>query len=272
MASPPPGGRLRVLCLHSWRTSGSIFREQFERARLLPVLEAVADLVFVDAPNPALGRAPRDVREAFPGREYREWFTTEGAEEEMAAFRLTYHGLEVSEAFIERVFEEQGPFDGIVGFSQGALMAAAMAALQRRGTALRGAPPLRFILLFGAAFSEHPRHLEAFQHGRVPIPTLHVIGHRDFVKEHSINLVRQFDAPVIVFHSRGHVIPPLEGPHLAVLKGFLDAIREEKRQGRPPVGWQGAGPASAPVQQQQQGQQQSLGLAAKGAPALRSRL
>jgi hypothetical protein len=118
-------------------------------------------------------------------------------------------------------------------------MAAAMAALQRRGTALRGAPPLRFILLFGAAFSEHPRHLEAFQHGRVgagrtisrasrclllrqnarvrprpllrllprlllwreptpsnhrparqvPIPTLHVIGHRDFVKEHSINLV-----------------------------------------------------------------------------------
>jgi hypothetical protein len=34
----------------------------------------------------------------------------------MAAFRLTYHGLEVSEAFIERVFEEQGPFDGIVGF------------------------------------------------------------------------------------------------------------------------------------------------------------
>jgi hypothetical protein len=96
---PPGAPRLRVLCLHSWRTSGSIFREQvgwaglqetlslywrsanqrqrvggrtppalrpappqqptsllstcrpptrkpqFERARLLPVLEAVADLV-----------------------------------------------------------------------------------------------------------------------------------------------------------------------------------------------------------------------------------
>jgi hypothetical protein len=46
-------------------------------------------------------------------------------------------------------------------------MAAAMAAMQRRGTALSGVPPLRFILLFGAAFSEHPRHLEAFLHGRV---------------------------------------------------------------------------------------------------------
>ncbi|GBF94990.1 hypothetical protein Rsub_07491 [Raphidocelis subcapitata] len=239
--------RLRVLCLHSWRTSGSIFREQFERARLLPVLEAVADLVFVDAPNPALGRAPKDVREAFPDREYREWFTTEGAEEEIEAFRLTYHGLEASEAFVERTLTELGPFDGIVGFSQGAIMAAAMAAMQRRGTALSGVPPLRFILLFGAAFSEHPRHLEAFLHGRVPIPTLHVIGHRDFVKQHSINLVRQFDAPIIIFHQRGHVIPPLEGPHLAVLRGFLDAILDDKRQGRPPVGWPDAAPAPAPA-------------------------
>jgi hypothetical protein len=112
MASPPPGGRLRVLCLHSWRTSGSIFREQvrlggcglgrqtagpaqrsatssarqpvpaalltphtpqFERARLLPVLEAVADLVrrpkhlqskgHLSAPlQPGLGRSSAAAR------------------------------------------------------------------------------------------------------------------------------------------------------------------------------------------------------------------
>jgi hypothetical protein len=36
--------------------------------------------VFVDAPHPARGRAPPDVREAFPRRDYFEWFTTEGAE------------------------------------------------------------------------------------------------------------------------------------------------------------------------------------------------
>ena len=35
--------------------------------------------VFVDAPHAARGAAPRDVREAFPGRDYYEWFTTEGA-------------------------------------------------------------------------------------------------------------------------------------------------------------------------------------------------
>jgi hypothetical protein len=52
-------------------------------------------------------------------------------------------------------------------FRQGAVMAAVMAAMQRAGTALAGAPTLRFIVLFGAAFSEHPRHLEAFLKGRV---------------------------------------------------------------------------------------------------------
>lgn len=46
-------------------------------------------------------------------------------------------------------------------------MAAVMAAMQRAGMALAAAPPLQFICLFGAAFSEHPRHLEAFLKGRV---------------------------------------------------------------------------------------------------------
>lgn len=39
-------------------------------------------MVFVDAPNRARGRPPKDVAEAFPSShtECFEWFTTEGAE------------------------------------------------------------------------------------------------------------------------------------------------------------------------------------------------
>lgn len=33
-------------------------------------------------------------------------------------FKLTYHGLEKSEAYLERVITEKGPFDGLMGFSQ----------------------------------------------------------------------------------------------------------------------------------------------------------
>jgi hypothetical protein len=39
-------------------------------------------------------------------------------QDELKDFVLTYHGLEESEAFVERVIREQGPFDGLVGFSQ----------------------------------------------------------------------------------------------------------------------------------------------------------
>ncbi|KAI8471168.1 MAG: serine hydrolase FSH [Monoraphidium minutum] len=237
----PVGGRrrLRVLCLHSWRTSGAIFREQFERAKLLPAIDDLVELVFIDAPNAARGPPPKDVAGGFPGRPYYEWFTTEGAEENLSDFVLTYHGLEASEAHVERVIREAGPFDGLAGFSQGAIMASAMAAMQRAGTALAGAPPLRFVLLFGAAFSEHPRHQEAFfKNGRVEVPNVHVIGHKDFIRKHSVNLVRQFANPVVIFHPRGHVIPHLGGPQLAVLRAFLAAVATEAEGG----GGGGAGP------------------------------
>jgi hypothetical protein len=47
-AAQPLGGgrrRLRVLCLHSWRTSGAIFKEQFERAGLGQALEDLVEMV-----------------------------------------------------------------------------------------------------------------------------------------------------------------------------------------------------------------------------------
>lgn len=222
----PGKKRLRVLCLHSWRTSGSIFKEQFERAKLGPALDDLVEMVFVDAPNKATGRAPRDVLAGFPGRDYYEWFTVEGAEENIEEFQLAHFGLDASEAYVERVIREQGPFDGLMGFSQGAVVAATMAAMQRVGMTLRGAPPLRFVCVFGAAHSRHPRHLEAFQQGRVEIPTCHIIGHKDFIKEHSVNLVRQFDSPIVICHPRGHVIPNLQGPQLAVLRAFLESMAQ----------------------------------------------
>lgn len=116
-------------------------------------------------PTPLL---PAPASETTAPKRYRLAAAAAGAQENLSEFRLTYHGLEASEAYLEQVVAEQGPFDGLIGFSQGAIMAAALAAMQRTGAALRGAPPLKFVILFGAAFSEHPRHQEAFfRNGRV---------------------------------------------------------------------------------------------------------
>jgi ABC-type sugar transport system substrate-binding protein len=74
---------------------------------------------------------------------------------------FTYENLEVSEAYIQQFMYANGPFDGILGFSQGGVMAAVMSALQRAGSALQSAPRLKFAVFFGSAMTTHPRHLEA---------------------------------------------------------------------------------------------------------------
>lgn len=56
------------------------------------------------------------------------------------------------------------------------------------------------------------------------VPSCHVIGHQDWVKQHAINLARQFQSPIVIMHPRGHVIPRLTGHHLAVLKAYLAAF------------------------------------------------
>ena len=67
---------MRILCLHGWRTSGSILREQM--SDISAVLEAgigpALCLHFPDAPHTASG-PPQDVVQAtWPGVPYFEWW------------------------------------------------------------------------------------------------------------------------------------------------------------------------------------------------------
>jgi hypothetical protein len=46
------------------------------------------------------------------------------------------------------------------------------------------------------------------------------------VKDHAIALARAFEAPIVLLHSRGHVVPPLQHTHLASLRAFLLSIQQ----------------------------------------------
>lgn len=85
---------------------------------------------------------------------------------------------------------------------QGGVMAATLAAQQVAGMALQTVPKLKFVVCIGSAMTAHPRHLEAMT-GRVQLPSCHIIGHKDYIKEYSIELVRQFQAPIVIMHGRG---------------------------------------------------------------------
>lgn len=88
-----------------------------------------------------------------------------------------YDGLEQSLAWLERFCAEHGPFDGLFGWSQGATMAALMAAAQQQGVGRFG---IRWLVL-GGGFMPAADALQPWFSAPLAFPSLHVVGRRDAV-------------------------------------------------------------------------------------------
>ncbi|XP_043804581.1 esterase AGAP003155 isoform X2 [Manihot esculenta] len=192
----------RILCLHGFRTSASILQKLILRWPE-DVLEKL-DLVFLDAPFPARGKS--DVEGIFDPPYY-EWF--QGNED-----FTQYSNFEECLAYIENYMIEHGPFDGFLGFSQGAILAAALPGMQKDGVCLTKVPNIKFLIIIsgaklgGSKFGLPKLAANAFS-SPVQCPSLHFIGEADFLKEEGIGLVESFVNPLVIHHIKGHTIPRL---------------------------------------------------------------
>ena len=67
---------MRVLCLHGWRTSGQILRQQMEdiSVALSSVIGGALDMHYLDAPHTASGPPSPDVAAVWPDEPYFEWW------------------------------------------------------------------------------------------------------------------------------------------------------------------------------------------------------
>uniref|UniRef100_A0A7S0R2A9 Serine hydrolase domain-containing protein n=2 Tax=Pyramimonas obovata TaxID=1411642 RepID=A0A7S0R2A9_9CHLO len=130
-----PKEKLRILCLHGFRTSGRILQTLFRRSNFEQVFEDHAELVFVNAPyqcnEEEQSRIPAVLQTMFPGP-YHEWWN---AQED-----LTYLRWEASAEYLRRYMCEHGPFDGVLGFSQGGSMASVVHLLQQEVSRQRTRP------------------------------------------------------------------------------------------------------------------------------------
>eukprot|EP00253_Pinus_taeda_P031565 PITA_31565 len=157
--------RVRVLCLHGFRTSGSILQKQVGKWEN-SVLERM-DLCFLDAPFPAEGKS--DVEDHFPPPYY-EWFQFNPQFTE-------YRNMDECLSFIEEYMIKNGPFHGLLGFSQGAILSAALAGLQSKGLALTRVPPLQFVIIVGGAKFKALLHFnQSAYSSAIKCPSLHFIG------------------------------------------------------------------------------------------------
>lgn len=199
---------IRVLCLHGWRTSGSILRRQ--TSALQQAFGSRAELLYVDAPWEASGPAPELVR-AFYGQNgpFFQWWDAVTRDE---GDGFLYDGFEHSLDFLTGQVQALGPVDAVLGFSQGAAVATLLTA---HFMANVGHVPWKACVLVGGFY---PRNLETQEllesaksgvEGAIDVPSVHVIGKQDHLKPKSEKLFRSYSSTrrVKFEHDEGHKFP-----------------------------------------------------------------
>ncbi|KAI6692140.1 hypothetical protein NL676_019850 [Syzygium grande] len=218
MAESLAHAKPRILCLHGFRTSAKILETQIHRWPE-SVLEKL-DLVFLDGQYPSRGKSSV---EGIFDPPYFEWFQ---ANQDFTE----YEHFEECISFIEDFMVKNGPFDGFLGFSQGAILAAALAGMQAEGLVLTKVPKIKFLILMsgaklgGSRFSAPPLAANAFS-APLKCPSLHVFGEHDFLKPESIALLDSFVDPMVIHHPKGHTIPRLDDQSLEIFNNFIEKIR-----------------------------------------------
>ncbi|XP_031120374.1 esterase AGAP003155-like [Ipomoea triloba] len=204
----------RFLCLHGFRTSAEILKKQVVGRWSSSVVEKL-DLVFVDAPFPCQGKS--DV-EGFFDPPYYEWFQFNKEFTE-------YQNFDNCLAYIEDCMIKYGPFDGLLGFSQGGVLSAALPGLQEKGVCLANVPKVRYVIIIGGAKLKNQAIAEKAYSLPIKCPSVHFIGKEDLLKEYGSELVESFVDPLVIHHPKGHTIPRFDEESLQQMLSFLERIQ-----------------------------------------------
>ncbi|VEN50183.1 unnamed protein product [Callosobruchus maculatus] len=135
--------KLKVLAIHGYRQNGETFRAKTGSFRKMvhkwaqfTYITAPHKVILVDDSNDLNKCEEPDIGQSQDEEQY-GWFfnrddnTFRGIRKGGPAI-----GFEESVKLIEQIFTEEGPFDGLVGFSQGACFVGLLCDLQQRGCRL----------------------------------------------------------------------------------------------------------------------------------------
>jgi hypothetical protein len=167
-------------------------------------LDSVAEFVYIDAPSLARG-------------DFGWWHAVENesvpAVENpgIAPANMRYKGWPDSRDRIVSVFERQGPFDGIFGFSQGAALTALLVGLRSPDGNATTLKPLAFsfAMMVGGFPSVDAALMNLYEAtASYDLPSVHITGLSDSVVEsdYSRAVAARFNHPIVLEHRGGHVI------------------------------------------------------------------
>uniref|UniRef100_A0A803KN15 Rhodanese domain-containing protein n=1 Tax=Chenopodium quinoa TaxID=63459 RepID=A0A803KN15_CHEQI len=243
---PGSSKKLRILCLHGFRQNASSFKGR--TASLAKKLKSLAEFVFVNAPHelPFIYQPRKPDKQCIsspPHHDYSPptkncskkyaWLVAPDFNKKEAThweridkpfdplqYQQQTEGFTESLLYLKSVVSKDGPFDGILGFSQGAAMVALICAERGRLDLELG---FRFVILC----SGFAVNLAGHEKGSITLPTLHVFGSEDggdrqISSGFSRDLSSYFEdgCRVIIEHDSGHIIPT-RPPYIDEVKEFL---------------------------------------------------
>ncbi|RDW86193.1 alpha/beta hydrolase [Aspergillus mulundensis] len=268
MVARPP---LKLLMLHGYTQSGPLFHAK-SRALVKHITKAFPlheiSAIYPTGPlrlNPADIPGYTPMEDSSTGSDEKEdieaygWYRRSNTAEPPL-----YVGLEDGLDAIAKVLNEEGPFDGVIGFSQGAAMAAMVASLlegeKRREAFARFAPAssssagvegfvypasfakidhpaMKFALCYSGFRSPGDRYRAFYESPAIQTPILHVLGSLDAVVDEtrSRSLVEACvgdpeSEGKVVWHPGGHFLPS-QRPYLDAAVRFIRECLEGGQQG-----------------------------------------
>ncbi|XP_066507353.1 esterase OVCA2 [Hoplias malabaricus] len=219
---------LRVLCVHGYRQNSNAFRDKTGALRKL--LKKHVELVFINAPHYILPRQSNSQEKDNPSiasdEEQRGWWFSNIQERSFDARQECESSLGLAESLdtLRLAVKELGPFDGILGFSQGAALVAMICALQERK--LETIFNFRFAILVAGFRSACAQHQHFYEDLQATVPSLHVFGQEDKVipEQMSRDLLSMFPGAHILTHPGGHFIPATSA-HRQIYQEFLQRFQ-----------------------------------------------
>lgn len=178
-------------------------------------------------PHRPLPETPRVAGPCAPEDQPRGWWFSEQEADVFSALEepTACRGLEAALDTVAQALNTLGPFDGLLGFSQGAALAAFVCALSQAGDPRFPLP--RFTILVSGFCPRGRGFKESTPQSPLSLPSLHVFGDTDRVipSQESVQLASHFLDAVTLTHSGGHFIPAAAAQRQAYLK-FLDQFSE----------------------------------------------
>ncbi|XP_058976306.1 esterase GA18864-like [Musca domestica] len=211
--------KVRVLCLHGYRQNGESFKSKLGSFR--KHVNKYAEFVFIDAPHKA---KPMEEGAEPQADQLSWWFNKDDGSFKGTNKNGPAFGFQESLKLVEETWKTQGPFQGLLGFSQGACFVGLICGLAKKK--LTSIKP-EFAIMSSGFLSGSLVHKSAYEES-VIIPTLHIYGLSDEIipKEMSQELANHFKNVEVLEHNGGHYFPATSQQKQTYINFFQDRLQE----------------------------------------------